>query len=245
MNAIILAGGQATRMGDLAKTIPKCLVEVADKPILWWQLDALAKAEVWGAFVTCRDAQEGMLNEYLDFYHRMSDFPVTTEVVPEKEPLGTGGAIWTTFKEYDELTQPLLVLNGDIIPGPWLRELAEHKDDGALAVLGVQLRENTGPFGVVDVHFDGRIGGFREPSEEAKRVIEGAGGYINTGVYWMHPGIFDEIDFSATIPCSLERDIFPLLAERGLLRALNCIGPWYAVDTPTDVMRVSQELAAP
>jgi NDP-sugar pyrophosphorylase family protein len=219
------------------------MVEVADKPILHWQLEALEAIGISRVTVACRKAQLQPIDDYCRTIFTVGAFGRASV---EEEPLGTGGAIYNAIMNSTgmfSVDAPFLVLNGDIIPGPWLKRLAEWPQGKGLAAIGVRWQASSGPYGAVDIHFDGRIRGFREPSEESKRTLIGDSGYINTGVYWMDPAIFDEIDFSATIPCSLERDIFPVLAEHGELWAKNCVGPWCAVDTPADVLRVSRELA--
>lgn len=248
MTAAILAGGQATRMGDLCKDRPKCMVEVAGKPILAWQAEALGRAGVDKMLVLAGAGFSNEWMEYARFHLSKPMMPTWLECREESGLLGTAGALWNARESLGD--RPFLVLNGDIIPGfslepiTRLRHFAAYREDW-LAAVGVRWMDNPGPFGHVKVHFDRRVHCFSEPPEEMKPMIKESGpaGYVNAGIYLLSPKILDGLKPLFGDPVSLERSTFPVLAERGKLLAHNFIGPWYAIDTPEDVKRAEEALA--
>src|SRR5919201_3155932 len=153
MEAIILAGGKAERLGEAAGGLPKALVEVAGKPIAGYQVVQLAEAGVERVFVSCAAGQEESFNAALG--------GIGPEIVPvgEPEPLGRGGGIRHAAGARRERGD-LFTLNGDEILDVDLDALLERqRAAGAAATITVaQVRS---PFGVVELDGD-RVRGFRE-----------------------------------------------------------------------------------
>ena len=205
MQAIILCGGLATRLGETTKTVPKILLDIADKTVLDWQLQLLKEAEVEEVILA-----SGHLHNVL--YERVGDYydSVRIRYAKEEKRLGTGGAIQNAMRYID--LSPFFVLNGDVLLANFsLREMLDrfHGDMTGL-LLSVHVDDRR-PYGEIVADIDGKILTFRE-----KQSICSAG-YINAGVY-----LFNET-IAETFPkdkesFSIERDIFPHVSTLWTLR---------------------------
>ena len=132
------------------------------------------------------------------------DVRITVHV--ETQPMGTAGALLPLAETADDT---LLLLNGDSWFDIDLRAFATALPDWAVARLALNRATNPGRFGVVQFD-DGRITRF------AERNTTVTAGYINAGIYLLRRSLIERI---ASTPCSLERDIYPLLAQEGSLEA--------------------------
>ena len=170
MEAIILAGGKATRLGEAAQGLPKALVPVAGQPLAAYQVAQLVRAGVERVIVSCADGQSASFEERLGGRG--------AEIVPveEPEPLGRGGGLrWAAARRVE--TGPLYALNGDELHDVDLRSLLEaHRSHGAAATIVVA--PLVSQFGVVELE-DDRVAGFRE----APRLPY----WVNSGIYVLDP----------------------------------------------------------
>ena len=107
MDAVIAAGGKGTRLGELTREIPKCLVPVAGKPLLGLQLDELARNGIGKAWLLT-----GHLGDSVDEYVKAYEGPVEVESIREIEPLGTGGSLAALAGAFDEA---FAFLYGDLV----------------------------------------------------------------------------------------------------------------------------------
>jgi NDP-sugar pyrophosphorylase family protein len=223
VEAIILAGGKAERLGDAAGGRPKALVEVGGRPLVEYQVKQLGAAGVDRVLVSCAAGQEGMFEAVL------GGLGPEIVAVPEKEPLGRGGGIRHAAVARRE-EGDVFALNGDELVDVDLSELlALHRERGAAATITVvPLRS---PFGVVDLD-DDLVTGFRE----APRLDQ----WVSCGVYALGE------DALARLPerGDHEATTFPELAADGRLRALRHEGVWLTVNTPKDLRVANEHLAA-
>ena len=223
MEAILLAGGKAERLGAAAQGRPKPLVPVAGRPLAAYQVGQLAHAGVERVIVSCAAGAEELFAEALA--------GLGVEVVPvaEPEPLGRGGGLRFAAALREE-SGPVLAMNGDeLLDVDFGALLAHHRAHGpAATVVVAQVRS---PFGVVDVGEDGFVTGFRE----APKLPQ----WVNAGVY-----ILDE-EALAALPerGDHETSTFPALAERGRLLAYRHEGAWLTVNTPKDLRRAEEWIA--
>lgn len=172
-----------------------------------------------------------MDREIKDHLETATDVNVTYS--KEREPLGTGGAI-KNAEEAIGHDEPFLVLNGDVLAFPDLRKLISlHKEKGAVATISVHKVDKPERFGVILLDEIGRIKRF---VEKPRRKI---GNLINAGVYVFDPAIFDFIPKGRV---SLEREVFPVLCERGLLYAFRLDGVWVDVGLPEDYLLANKLL---
>jgi NDP-sugar pyrophosphorylase family protein len=222
VEAVILAGGKAERLGDAAGGGPKALVELNGRPLAAYQVEQLAAAGVTRVLVSCGAGQEGA------FEAALGGLGPEVVTVPEPEPLGRGGGIRFAARARREQGD-LFALNGDeLVDVDFSQLLALHRERGAAATITVvPLRS---PFGVVDLD-DDLVTGFRE----APRLDQ----WVSCGIYALGEealGRFPERG-------DHETTTFPELAAEGRLRALRHEGIWLTVNTPKD-LRVANDYLA-
>jgi NDP-sugar pyrophosphorylase family protein len=224
--AVILAGGQATRLRPYTDTRPKAMVEVAGRPIIDYQLEWLAAHGVEHVVVSCGYKAE-VLREHLG---SRTEGPETTLLV-EDEPLGRGGALRYAATGLRVSDQPYFALNGDILTWFPLDEFtAYHRAKGGLVTLALARYQTT--WGIVDVTDDGAIEGFTQSP-----VLPF---WINAGVY-----VFER---AATpmlpVKGDHESSTFPDLAAQGRLFGYRIDGFWRGVDTAKDVKEAGEQIPA-
>ena len=224
MEALVLGGGKAERLGDAAQGLPKPLVPVAGVPIAAYAVARLAAGGVTRVIVACRAGDEEA------FVRSLSGQGAEIEAVGEEEPLGRGGGLRLAATRRQE-DGPVLALNGDELLDVDFRALvAEHEASGAAATIVVaQVRS---PFGVVEVEDNGTISGFREAP-----LLDH---WVNSGVY-----VLGE-DALALLPekGDHEQSTFPRLASDRRLHAHRHDGVWLTVNTPKDLRRATEFMEA-
>jgi NDP-sugar pyrophosphorylase family protein len=224
MEAILLAGGKAERLGDAAGGRPKALVPIAGHPLAEYQVTQLVRAGVERVLVSCAAGQEELFDEQL------SGLGAEIVTVPEPEPLGRGGGIRFASKQRAE-TGPVYALNGDeLVDLDFTALLARHRETGAAATIVVA--PLVSHLGVVDLDEGDRVTGFRE----GPRLDH----WVNCGVY-----VLDD-EALARFPerGDHETTTFPELAGDGRLRAFRHEGLWLTVNTPKDLRRAEEHFAA-
>jgi NDP-sugar pyrophosphorylase family protein len=220
VEAIILAGGKAERLGDAAGGRPKSLVDVAGKPLAAYQVGRLANAGVTRVIFACA-AGEG--SKFVDL---LADAVPEIVVAEEPERLGRGGGIKFAAQQRREGGE-VLALNGDeLIDVDFAALLAAHRAGGALATIAVARPKSQ--FGLVQVDDDDVVRGF----EEAGRVPY----WVNCGNYVLTEEAIDRFPDKG----DHESSTFPELAAEGRLRAYRHEGLWLTVNTPKE-LRVAQE----
>lgn len=216
MEAIILCGGLATRLGAAAKTIPKVLVEIAGKTVLEWQIRLLKEAGVTRVVLA-----SGHLHDVL--YARVGDHyaGMCIRYAKEEKRLGTGGAIQNAMQQMD--TSPFFVMNGDILLTDFsLREMLDCFREGMAGILLSVHVPDIRPYGEIVADGDGKIQAFREkqPTHRA--------GYVNGAVYLFDQSIAEAFpDGQETF--SMERDVFPSVSN---LYALQTDADWIDIGVP-------------
>jgi NDP-sugar pyrophosphorylase family protein len=224
MEALLLAGGTAERMGEAAQGLPKPLVPVGGFPLAEYTVGRLVAAGVTRVIVACRSGQEDV------FVNALAGLGAEIEPVGEREPLGRGGGLRLAASRRQE-GGSVLALNGDELLDVDFRSLlAEHESSGAAATIVVsQVRS---PFGVVDLEEGGRITGFRE----APLLPD----WVNSGVY----ALADEAIARLPEKGDHEQTTFPELAAEGKLHGHRHDGVWLTVNTPKDLRRAEEFMAA-
>ena len=220
MEAIILAGGRAERLGDAAGGRPKSLVEVAGRPLAAYQVGRLARAGVKRVIFACAAGQGELFERELA--------GVGPEIVAAEEPerLGRGGGIRFAARSRQEQGD-VLALNGDeLVAVDFDALLAKHRGSGALAT--VTVAQPKSQFGMVDVDDDDVVHGF----EEAGVVPY----WVNCGIYVLSEEALARFPERG----DHESSTFPELAAEGTLRAYRHGGVWLTVNTPKE-LRVASE----
>jgi NDP-sugar pyrophosphorylase family protein len=223
VEAIVLAGGQASRLGDAAKGQPKALVTIAGHPLAEYQVEQLVRAGVERVIVSCAAGQSEL------FEAKLSGLGADVVAVAEPEPLGRGGGLRFAAARREE-EGPLFALNGDELSDVDLAALLEaHERRGGAAT--VVVAPLTSQFGVVDLADGDRITGFRE----APRLPH----WVNEGVYVLG----DEALARLPERGDHEQSTFPELAREGKLFAFRHEGLWITVNTPKDLQRAQEHYA--
>ncbi|OZC08379.1 nucleotidyl transferase [Onchocerca flexuosa] len=225
MKAVILVGGYGTRLRPLTLTQPKPLVEFANKPMMLHQMEALVAAGVDTVILAVSyraELLEQQMKQHADQLGIKVDFSL------EEEPLGTAGPL-ALIKDQLKADEPFFVLNSDIICEFPFRDMIEfhmkHGHEGTIAVTKV---EEPSKYGVcVFNEKTGKIDSFVEKPEEY------VGNKINAGLYIFSPSILDRISLR---PTSIEKEIFPEMANCGELYAYELSGFWMDVGQPKDFL---------
>ena len=220
MEAIILAGGKAERLGEAAGGRPKALVEVAGKALAAYQVSRLVQAGVDRVIVSCAAGQGALFERELG--------GLGAEIVAAEEPerLGRGGGIKFAARERRE-SGDVYALNGDeLVDVDFSGLLDRHRAAGGLATLTVARPKSQ--FGLVDVDDADVVHGFREDAQVPY--------WVNCGNYVLS----DEAIARFPDRGDHESTTFPELADEGSLHAFRHAGLWLTVNTPKE-LRVAEE----
>ena len=211
--ALILCGGKGTRLRPITYEIPKPLVPVHGKPIIEHIFDLLKKYGITNIILSVGYMKEKILKE-VDNWSRLG---LNITWVAESKPMGTGGAIKLAK---DKLPKTFIVSNGDELKNLNIVEMYEvHKKNKALATIALTTVDDPSAYGVA--RLDGnRIIEFVEKPKKG----EAPSNLINAGFYILEHEVLDMIPGGF---CSLEKEIFPKLAEQGRLFGFPFSGQWF------------------
>ncbi len=230
VQAVVLAGGQGSRLRPYTDDRPKPMVEIpgTGTPIIGHQLSWLAEEGVTDVVVSC-----GHLAEVLQTWLDTADLPVSVTTVVESEPLGRGGGLKYAADRLPHPDQPWYATNGDIWTRFSLRDMADfHAERDAIATLA--LARPRLPWGAVKTDGFGHITDFIEAPPSTFE--------INAGVYVFSP------EFAELLPQrgDHERTTFPRLAREQRLAGFTIPqgSYWRAIDTAKDLTEAAKELAA-
>jgi mannose-1-phosphate guanylyltransferase len=219
VQALILAGGEGTRLRPLTSTVPKPVVPLVDRPFIAYMLDWVRGHGVTDVVMSCGHLADGVRSVLGDG----RAFGMTLSYVEEPRPLGTGGAL----KHAESLLgERFLMLNGDVLTDFDLTALvARHEQAGARATLALTPVEDPSAYGLVRTRDDGAVTEFVEkPSPEQIDTNN-----ISAGAYVLERSVLDLL--APGEPASIEREVFPRLVGDGLF-GLVCDGYWLDVGTP-------------
>jgi len=228
---LILAGGFATRLRPLSCSRPKTLFPIVNRPLLEWIFENLANDG-------CTEAVLGV-NALTQFYIRQRHpgrhgLKVRFSVDPPRMPLGTAGPVKKAEKllGHDE---PFIVLNGDIFAALSYRELYRaHMKTDASATIALCKVEDPSRYGVAEMADNNRIKRFIEKPPKDKVPSN----LINAGVYILTPRVFDYIPSGRAV--SMEREVFPKLAEEGKLYGHFVNGLWMDIGKPEEYLQTNK-----
>jgi NDP-sugar pyrophosphorylase family protein len=220
LEAIILAGGKAERLGDAAGGRPKSLVEVAGRPLAAYQVARLARAGVERVIVSCA-AGQGEL-----FERELAGLGAEIAVAEEPERLGRGGGIKFAARARAG-SGDVYALNGDeLVAVDFAALLVRHRAAGGLATITIARPKSQ--FGLVDVDDSDVVHGFREAAQVPY--------WVNCGNYVLTEEAIDRFPDRG----DHESTTFPELAAEGALHAYRHDGLWLTVNTPKE-LRVATE----
>jgi mannose-1-phosphate guanylyltransferase len=240
LQALILAGGEGTRLRPLTSTIPKPVVPLGDRPFIAHMIEWLRRHGVDDVILACGF----MAADVRAVLGDGAGLGVRLRYVEEPHPLGTGGAL----KYAQELLeQRFLMLNGDVLTDIDLTaQLEQHGRTGARATLALVAVEDPSAYGLVRLDDDRAVIEFVEKPEASAIDTN----LINAGAYVLERDVLEEMP-SAGVNVSIERDVFPRLVGRGLF-GHPAEGYWLDIGTPErylqgtfDILSGAVETAVP
>ncbi len=231
MKAVVLVGGEGTRLRPLTLAVPKQMLPVAEVPMIERVLVHLA--------------HHGVTEAVLSLGYRHDDFlaalpgarAIGLHIVPaiEPEPRGTAGAV-RFAADAAGIAEPFLVLNGDVLTdldlGALIRFHADHGAEGTLALSSVA---DPSSFGLVATEAD-RVTAFIEKPPPGTS----GPGYINMGAYVLEPSVLDRIPEGRAV--SIEREVFPHMVADRRLFAMASPAYWADTGTPERFLAVQLDL---
>ncbi|MCL2582933.1 MAG: mannose-1-phosphate guanyltransferase [Streptosporangiales bacterium] len=204
MRAVVMAGGEGTRLRPMTANQPKPLLPVANRPIMEHVLRLLKRHGFTETVVTVQFLAAMVRNYFGDG----EDVGVSLQYATEEMPLGTAGSVKNAEEALRDDT--FLVISGDALTDMDLTEMMRfHKDSGALVTVGLARVPDPLEFGIVIADDDGRIQRFLEKPTWGQVFSD----TVNTGVYIMEPEVLAEVSAKEQVDWS--RDVFPRLLQRG------------------------------
>lgn len=232
MKAVILVGGEGTRLRPLTYDRPKPMVPIVNKPFMEHLVDHLCEhgiREIVFALGYKSDA-------FASWFGDGSRFGARFWYEVEKVPLGTAGPVKAVGHLLDDT---FLVFNGDVLSDIDLTALiAEHRARKAVASLALTPVDDPSSYGVVVTGEQGRVQAFIEkpPRDQAPSNL------INAGVYVLEPRVLDFMGEAGT-PCSFERQVFPALVAGGEnICASATQGYWLDIGSPSRYLQANHDI---
>jgi mannose-1-phosphate guanylyltransferase len=230
MQALILAGGEGTRLRPLTNTVPKSVLPLAGRPHIAYVIDWLVRHGVNDVVVSCGHLAGGIRRAIAEL-----EPGVEIRYAEEPDARGTAGAI--RFAE-DMLGERFLVLNGDVLCDLDLTVLIEqHERTGARATIALYPVADPAGYGLVHRREDGEITEFVEkPTPDQIHTDE-----INAGAYLLERSVLERIPPDRAV--SIEREVFPQLIGDGLF-GIRLEGYWIDIGTPERYLEATWDLLA-
>jgi mannose-1-phosphate guanylyltransferase len=232
VKAVVLVGGEGTRLRPLTYATPKQMLPIVGTPMLERVVAHLATHGVSEVILSLGYLPDRFVEAYPSFL--IAGVPVAYAVEPE--PLDTAGAI-RFAAQHGGVTSTFIVVNGDVLTDLDVTALiAFHRDRGAAATIALHPVPDPSRFGVVPTDEAGRVLAFVEkpPRDEAPT------NEINAGTYVLEPGVLELIAPDERV--SVERVTFPALAQAGMLYALADSGYWLDTGTPEAYLRAHADI---
>jgi len=203
MHAVIMAGGEGTRLRPLTSNQPKPMVSVCNKPCMEYIVDLVKRHGFDETIVTLAFLPKVIRGYFGDG----SALGVSMSYSVEQAPMGTAGSVKLTE---DNIDDSFIVISGDALTDFNLTEVvAAHKRTGAMVTIALKRVENPLEFGVVVIDDEGRIQRFLEKPTWGQVFSD----TVNTGIYVLEPEIFDHIPANESFDFS--QNLFPRLLELG------------------------------
>jgi mannose-1-phosphate guanylyltransferase/phosphomannomutase len=220
MKAVIMAGGEGSRLRPLTSNLPKPMLPLVNRPMMEHIVTLLKRHGFDDIVVTVAF----MANVIRTYFGDGSEFGVRMVYATEEHPLGTAGSVRNAM---DELDERFLVISGDVLTDIDLSAMVDfHDDKKAMATIGLCHVENPLEFGIVITRDDGSIERFLEKPTWGQ-VFSDA---INTGIFVLEPEIFDYI--APDRPVDFSSEVFPRVLEDGAA-LYGAVGAGYWEDVGT------------
>jgi len=227
--AVILVGGQGTRLRPLTERTRKDMLPIVDRPQLAYTFEHLRRHGVRRGIVSC-----GYLPTQIQEHFGAAHGDLELEYRVEPEPLGTGGGI--AFAAAG-LSGPFFALNGDSLREADLGALlAFHRERGGLATILLTPVDDPARYGLVRLEPDGRVAAFLEKPKPEEIDTN----LINAGLYVLEPEVLELVEPGRAV--SIEREVFPALAARGAVFGLALPGYWLDIGTPASYLQAHRDV---
>ena len=232
MRAVVLVGGFGTRLRPLTSDLPKQMLPIVDRPMIEHVVGHLAAHGVEEVVLSLGFLPDAFLDAYPD--GRCAGIPLHYAVEPE--PLDTAGAIRFAAEDA-RIDEAFLVLCGDVLTDLAVDELVGfHRASGAEATVSLTPVDDPSRYGVVPTDADGRVTGFVEKPPAGAAPCN----WINAGTYVFEPSVIDRIEPGRRV--SVEREVFPAMADEGVLYGLRSEAYWVDTGTPETYLGVQLDL---
>ncbi len=223
MNAMVLAAGRGTRLGQLGETVPKILVDVGGEPLLARQLRYLAENGVQRVVLNAHHLAD-QVERFVAEHPRAQDI----EIVFEHRLLGTAGGVRNALGRLGE--EAFVVLYGDVIIDEPLHAVsASHRRAQAAATLALYRSAHVDGKGTVELAANGTVCAF---NEKAPGTVDGEA-LVNAGLYVVEPSLLAELPLGE--PLDFGHDVFPQALARGAVLAAHML-PEPVIDMGTPGM---------
>jgi mannose-1-phosphate guanylyltransferase len=220
--AVILAGGEGTRLRPLTGWLPKSMLPIANRPFLEHQIEYLRRHGVTRVILSCGYLPAPIRDHFGD----------SLEYAIEPEPLGTGGAIGFAAAGIGEA---FVVCNGDVLTDLDLTALiALHRDRSARATIALHRVDDPSAYGLVCTDAEGAVTAFVEKPPPGTADVD----TINAGTYVLEPQVLGLIEPGRMV--SVEREVFPRLIGVGLYARVDEAG-WRDIGTPESYLAANLE----
>lgn len=231
MQAIVLVGGEGTRLRPLTDEVPKPALTLVDRPFLAYMVEWLGTHGVTEAVLACGFLPDQLREALGDGEHG----GVKLTYVTEPERRGTAGAIRFAAEALgDRLEDRFFALNGDVLTDLDLSALLRsHEERRPRATIGLYGVEDSSAFGLVECDAAGVVRDFREKTGEA------VPGEINAGAYVLQREVLDLIPAGREF--SIETEVFPRLVGEGLC-ALPLSGYWMDIGVPERYLQATWDI---
>jgi NDP-sugar pyrophosphorylase family protein len=236
-DAIVLAGGQGTRLRPLTLTRPKPVVPLLERPFLHYQLALLHQHGVADAILSC-SYRAGDIETMLGGH----ELGIRLRYAVEREPLGTGGGLRNAASLLGSRRRPrLIVMNGDALTDTDLSAMLRfHEEHGAQATIGLAVVEDPRPYGLVATAADGAI---RQFVEKPSGALAAPPYLVNAGIYVLEADVVQSIP--ADRPVSIECETFPMLLASGApCFGFRLSGYWRDIGTADSYRQAQFDLLA-
>jgi mannose-1-phosphate guanylyltransferase len=240
VRAVVLAGGEGTRLRPLTFTTPKPLLPVANQAFLERQLSWLAAHGVDDVALSLGYLPDAFVSRFPDgHYHDDAGREVGLTYVYEPVPLGTAGAIRFAAERL-AVEERFVVCNGDVLTGLDLGALvAFHDGHGAEATIALAQVDDPSGFGVVPTFPDGEVKAFVEKPPPGSAPTD----WINAGTYVVEPSVLERIPTGLNV--SIERETFPrMLQKRRRLYGMTSDEYWIDIGTPDQYLAANADVLA-
>jgi len=224
LRAVIMAGGKGIRLRPLTEDTPKPLLPVGDRPLLEHTIEQLKNSGISSVNISTHYRSEKIIEHFGDG----REFGVEINYVPEDQPLGTAGALGLM----DEVTEPSLVINGDILTRVDYRAMLKfHQEQGADLTVGVRIYDMEVPFGVVESNGP-RVTGIRE--KPVQRI------FVNAGIYMLESAVRRFIPRGDPYDMT---DLIQNLIQEGMIVAnFPIVEYWLDIGSPAEYERAQKDM---